>query len=102
MDARINLSFNYWSGRTSFVWDPILNMGYTDVTTARSHNTAGIITAEFKAVISSVEISYVLTNVQYVMESASGGSPGTTFSASPLFPPAGRLAYFSVRLNLND
>ena len=102
MDARINLSFNYWSDRTSFVWDPILNMGYTDVTNARPHNTVGIITAEFKAVISSVEISYVLTNVQYVMESASGGNPGTTFSASPLFPPAGRLAYFSVRLNLND
>ena len=102
MDARINLSFNYWSGRTSFIWDPILNLGYSNATTTPSRNTAGIITAEFKAVISSVEISYVLTNVQYIMESASGGSSGTTFSASPLFPPAGRLAYFSVRLNLND
>ncbi len=96
VNAGLNLSAHYWSGRTAYDWDPILHMGFTETGPRDVQESVAILSAEFKAVIQSVELSYVLTNLQYVMERASGEIVAHTFSPSLLFPPAGRLVYFSV------
>tara|TARA_Y100000590_G_scaffold344091_2_gene393402 strand:- start:20704 stop:22407 length:1704 start_codon:yes stop_codon:yes gene_type:complete len=96
LDAGVNLSAHYWSGRTAYDWDPILNMGFTETGPRDVQESVGILSAEFKAVIQSVELSYVMTNLQYLIERASGEIVAHTFSPSPLFPPAGRLVYFKV------
>ncbi|MEE2877313.1 MAG: hypothetical protein VX822_05995 [Candidatus Neomarinimicrobiota bacterium] len=100
LDARLNLSANFWGGRTAYDWDPILKMGFTDTEPREVQDSMVIFTAEFKAVIQSIELSYVMTNLQYVIDKASGHSSPHTFSPSFLFPPAGRLAYFSFSWHL--
>ena len=100
VDARVNLFANQWSGRTAFDWDPILNMGFWRTEPQEAQQSVGILSAELKAVIQTIELSYVMTNLQYVMEKSSGGTTPHTFSPSTFFPPAGRLAYFSIRWRL--
>lgn len=100
MDARLNIIYNIWDGRTAYDWDPILNMGYTYDKPPDVQEAMGIFTAEFKVIIQSIEFSYTIKNLQYSIESASGKNSNRTFSPSLLFPPAQRLAFLSIAWKL--
>ena len=98
MDARLNLTYNHWLGRTYFEWDPVLNMGYNYLDRPEIRNSMGVFSAEFSIVIRSVEFSYVMKNLEYALES----TPINTFSPTQFFPPAHRLAYLSVKWKLTN
>ena len=98
MDARLNLTYNRWLGRTYFEWDPVLNMGYNYLDRPEIRNSMGVFSAEFSVVIRSVEFSYVMKNLEYALES----TPINTFSPTQFFPPAHRLAYLSVKWKLTN
>ena len=98
MDARLNLTYNRWLGRTYFEWDPVLNMGYNYLDRPEIRNSMGVFSAEFSVVIRSVEFSYVMKNLEYALES----TEINTFSPTQVFPPAHRLAYLSVKWKLTN
>ncbi len=98
LDAKLNLTYNRWSGRTSFEWDPVLNMGYNYFGSSKIRNSIGLITAEFSVLVRSVEFSYAIKNLEYALDSTAIN----TFSPSQFFPPAHRLAYLSVKWKLTD
>ncbi len=104
LDLRVRFWTNFWVGRNSYVWDPLLKLGYYDDTVVPSQDNAAVANVEFKGVISTFEISFTMRNLLYAGRTLIRSFTGDfltedqlSFSATPLFPAAGRLAFVTIR-----
>ena len=105
LDARIRIWSNFWIGRNSYIWDPVVYAGYNSYRDIDLQNAAGVLNAEFKGVISNFEISYTMINILYAFRSlleSTFEDEQLTLSTTPLLPSPGRLFYITIQWNFLD
>lgn len=103
LNARLRLWADFWIGRDGYVWDPIISLGFYDRSNVEAHDFSPIVNFELRGTVSSFEISFTMMNLLYAGRSTVRNILGDGFSdeqltlvPTPLFPPAGRLAYLTI------